>query len=59
MMPMTTSQAELNKVQFPFPLEGKALYCGEKICKTFDFSYTAFCEGMKKTFDVYKKSHGL
>jgi nucleoside-diphosphate-sugar epimerase len=50
---VTVREVEEQNIPLPFPLTDDVLYNGEKIAKTFDFSYTPFAEGMEKTFKVF------
>jgi len=50
---VTVQQVLEEKIPLPFPLTEDALYNGEKITRTLDFSYTPFSEGMEKTFKIF------
>ncbi len=53
--PVTVNQVESERIPLPFPLIGDALYDGTKISRLFDFTYTSFVDGMKKTCEVFTK----
>ena len=50
---VTVAQVEQEGIMFPFPLTENTLYDGQKLSRTFDFSYTPFPEGMEKTFKIF------
>ena len=44
-----------DRIPLPFPLEGHELFSGAKISSLLEYDYTPFMEGMKKSFDFYRK----
>jgi len=44
-----------NNIPLPFPLDQHEIYSGSLLADTLSFKYTPFIEGMKETFDFYKK----
>ena len=50
---VTVEQVESEGIMLPFPLAEDTLYNGQKLARTFDFSYTPFSEGMEKTFRIF------
>ena len=44
-----------NNIPLPFPLDQHEIYSGSLISGTLNFKFTPFTEGMKETFEFYKK----
>lgn len=44
-----------NNIPLPFPLDQHEIYSGSLVSRTLDFKYTPFIQGMKETFEFYKK----
>jgi len=44
-----------DNIALPFPLDQHEIYSGSLITDTLGFKYTPFIEGIKETFDFYKK----
>lgn len=53
-IPLTMSQVKADKLYLPFPLEMDDLCSGEKMNRLFNFEYTPFTKGIKKTFAAFK-----
>ncbi len=53
-IPMTVSQAQADKIPFPFPLNVDDLCSGEKMAQAFGLPYTPFTNGMEKAFAAFK-----
>lgn len=53
--PLGIDEIEEKNIPLPFPLEGHEIFSGEKIARAISFAYTPFLEGMRETFDFYKK----
>ena len=44
-----------DNIPLPFPLDQHEIYSGTLLANTLNFKFTPFIEGMKETFDFYKK----
>jgi nucleoside-diphosphate-sugar epimerase len=44
-----------DNVPLPFPMDQHEIYSGSLITDTLNFKYTSFLEGMKETFEFYKR----
>lgn len=53
-IPITEAEAENWGLQISLPTVYDELYSGEKLCKTFGFTYTPFEDAMKKTYEVFR-----
>jgi len=52
---MSVNDIEKENIPLPFPLDGHELFSGDKIACALGFAYTPFEDGMKETFDFYRK----
>jgi len=52
--PVSVQQVLEQNLPLPWPLDNNLIYSGKKITDTFDYHYTPFLTGMKKTFSVFK-----
>jgi len=46
---------ERERIPLPFPLEQHELFSGEAICDALSLAYTPFYDGLKESFEFYKK----
>ncbi len=52
---LSIDEIEKQNIPLPFPLDGHEIFSGEKITRAIAFAYTPFSDGMRETFDFYKK----
>ncbi len=55
---VTVDKVYRDNIPLPFPLDQNELYDGNKITEKLDMEYTPFEQGMKETYEIYKRSFG-
>jgi 2'-hydroxyisoflavone reductase len=55
---LDSNEIDAQQIPLPFPLEQHLVYSGAKIVKALSFSYTAFLDGMRETWQWYVRQKG-
>lgn len=52
-LPMSVQEIDARRIPLPFPLDSHIIVSTEKLVRAFDFEYTDFAEGMRRTWQWF------